>query len=457
MLRSIHVRFILVNVLVVIVSILLTTLLAGRMTGDEFRRFTESGNAGRQGRLVSTLTDFYMLSGSWTDVQATVDQMSRVTGERIALMDSDGVIMADSGRDLVGKTFSLNRVPSFGKIMVNGVAVGGVITNPNNNPPPPLENVFYLTINRLILMSASVAGFIAIVVTLLLSRRILQPIAALTAAARRMGKGDLGVRVVVKSKDEVGELGHAFNTMADGLSRLEQLRRNMVSDVAHELRTPLTNLRGYLEAAREGVIAPDNALIESLYEEAMLLNAMTNDLQDLAMAEARQLSLVRNPINMADLVQSAVESERLQADKRGQCLHTDVAATTAKVDADATRIGQVLRNLLNNAMEFTPRGGEVRVTGRVRDQFYDVEVHDTGPGIPPEHLPLIFERFYRVDPSRTRSTGGAGLGLTIVKTLVEAHGGRVWVQSTPGAGSTFGFSLPLVPFPKSVARQASTT
>jgi two-component system sensor histidine kinase BaeS len=150
---------------------------------------------------------------------------------------------------------------------------------------------------------------------------------------------------------------------------------------------------------------------------------------------------------MAALVDSTVESLRLHAEQCGLRLQSNVAADVPAVEADATRIGQVLRNLLNNAMDFTPRGGEVSVNAHVREHFVDVEVRDTGPGIAAEHLPFVFERFYRVDPSRTRATGGAGLGLTIVKSLVEAHGGRVWVRSEPGAGSTFGFSLPLAAQP----------
>ena len=164
-------------------------------------------------------------------------------------MDTTGLVVADSGHDLLGETFLPNRVPPSGKIYVNGVLVGGVMVNPDNVPPPPRDNVFPLTINRMIMLSASVAGFIAIVMTLLLSPHRAAYRCANGSSTRRMDDGDLSVRVDVKTKDEVGELGQAFNSMADGLSRLEQLRRNMVNDVAHELRTPLTNLRGYLEAS----------------------------------------------------------------------------------------------------------------------------------------------------------------------------------------------------------------
>jgi len=464
MLRSLHFRFIVANVLVVIVSVALTALIASRVTGNEFQRFMDQGDVLRGRRLVTILSDVYGQSGSWADVQPAVERMSQTNGERVAVADSSGTIVGDSGHDLIGQTVPSDRLPHLGKMFFDGVHVGYLLVNPASAfaptagspqyapapprnsasvPSPPDRGGFLNAMNRYVLLSALVAGVIAILVTLILWRRVLQPVADLTAAAHKMEKGDLSVRVKVEGKDEVGQLGQAFNAMADGLSRLEQLRRNMVNDVAHELRTPLTNLRGYLEAARDEMVSPDSKWIDSLYEETMLLNRLTNDLQDLALAEARQLRLVRLPVNLGGLAQSALDAVRRQAEARGLRLGLAVVPDLPPADADPERIGQVLRNLLNNALEFTPRGGEVTVTVGLGSPGLRVDVHDTGPGIAPEHLPLVFERFYRVDPSRSRATGGAGIGLTIVKNLVEAHGGRVWADSTPGAGSTFGFSLPV--------------
>jgi signal transduction histidine kinase len=258
-----------------------------------------------------------------------------------------------------------------------------------------------------------------------------------------MEKGDLTARVKATSSDEIGQLAHAFNAMADGLARQEQLRRNMVSDVAHELRTPLTNIRGYLEAAKDGLVQPDGALVDNLYEEAMLLNRLVNDLQELALAEAGQLRLERHSVKVGDVVRTTVEVLCPHAEARDISLVVQVPDDLPLVKADLHRVGQVLRNLMNNALDFTPPGGQVTVTAQPDGKWVSVQVRDTGPGIAPEHLPYVFERFYRADPSRTRATGGAGLGLAIVKQLVEAHGGRVWVESTLGAGTTFGFTLPL--------------
>jgi signal transduction histidine kinase len=348
----------------------------------------------------------------------------------------------------------------------------------------PIQTGFISTVNRSLLLAAGAAGLAALLLTAALSRRILGPVEALTAAARKMEKGDLSQRVTVRSQDEIGELARAFNAMADGLARIEQLRRHMVTDVAHELRTPLTNIRGYLEALRDGVARPDAPLIDSLHEEALLLNRLIDDLQDLALAEAGQLRLARRSIALGPLVEGAVSALRPALAGRGLAITLDLPADLPCADADAARVGQVLRNLLSNAITHTPRGGSITITAttddrpptaedrglKIEDSSVSVDealssilyplssnllsivgrrssvvirVHDTGPGIAAEHLPHIFERFYRADRARARTTGGAGLGLTIVKQLVEAHGGCVWAVSAPGRGAMFAFTLPI--------------
>jgi signal transduction histidine kinase len=220
----------------------------------------------------------------------------------------------------------------------------------------------------------------------------------------------------------------------------------MVTDVAHELRTPLTNLRGYLEALREGVAEPRRDVIDSLYEEAMLLSQLVDDLQDLTLSEAGQLELHREPTDLPALLTSVAQALRPQLEARHIGLAVDWPTDLPRVDVDRQRVGQVLRNLLANALRYTPDRGHIWLDARTDPEHASVvvRVRDTGPGIPPEHLDNVFERFYRVDGSRTRGTGGSGIGLTIVKQLVEAHGGRVEARSSPGQGATFSFSLPTV-------------
>jgi signal transduction histidine kinase len=231
--------------------------------------------------------------------------------------------------------------------------------------------------------------------------------------------------------------------MAADLEHTEQLRRNMVADIAHELRTPLSNLRGYLEAIRDGVIKPDKKAIRSLNEESAILSRLVNDLQELSLADAGEIKLNIQSEDINALIKDTITGMQAKAAARGLTLTADLPTAPPAVSIDAHRIKQVLLNLLENAVAHTEKGGKITVTAGRREKMIYVSVADTGEGIPAEDLPLIFERFYRVDRSRTRKTGGSGLGLTIAKRLVEAHGGTIEVKSEPGQGSTFTFTVPI--------------
>ncbi|HXY75107.1 MAG TPA: ATP-binding protein, partial [Dehalococcoidales bacterium] len=257
------------------------------------------------------------------------------------------------------------------------------------------------------------------------------------------GKGELSARVVTKDKGELGDLAGAFNSMANDIEKNEKLRRNMIADTAHELRTPLSNIRGYLEAIQDGVIQPDNAIITSLSEEAALLSRLTDDLQDLAMADAGILKLVKQPENIIDIINNSITAVTGRVSGKGIMLHTDLPEELPLCNVDAHRIMQVILNLVNNAITHTPTGGMITISAAQHGPQISVTVKDTGEGIPAEDLPNIFERFYRVDKSRNRATGGHGLGLTIAKRLVEAHGGHISAQSELGKGSSFTFTIPL--------------
>jgi signal transduction histidine kinase len=310
--------------------------------------------------------------------------------------------------------------------------------------PDPIQSGFVRGVNQALGLALVVAGLAALLLTAALSRRIIRPVEELTLAAQAMATGDLSRRVTVRAPDEIGTLGRAFNSMADSLQRAESLRRTLVGDVAHELRTPLTNIRGYLEALRDGVARPNARMIDSLHEEALLLNRLIDDLQDLALAEAGQLRLQREPADLGAVVEQALSAARPRIEAKGVSCDHELPPGLPMVAIDAERVGQVLRNLLNNALTHTPAGGVISVLAQVEGpgDIVAVSVCDTGCGIAADDLPLIFERFYRADRSRNRATGGAGLGLTIVRQLVEAHGGSVRVTSEPGLGSCFTFTLP---------------
>ncbi len=442
--RSLRLRLFLAFIALVTVTLGAVALFASRTTSSQFQRYLEHGAMMRRRRLEALLAVYYTQAHGWTGVQPLVEEMEQIGGERVVLVDEAGRIIADSSRKLIGQPIGRNWAPPEALISAGGQKVGSIFVNPPGGPPGgPNEGTFLGSVNRSLMVAVGAAVVAAVLLTSLLSRRILAPVEALTRVARRMEKGDLSQRVQVRSQDEIGQLAHAFNAMADGLAHIEELRRNMVSDIAHELRTPLANLRGYLEALSDGIVEPSPELLRSLHEESLLLSRLVDDLQELALADAGKLTLVRQPTALAAIVQQAVNGLLPQASAKGLGIRADLPEGLPAVDVDARRVGQVLRNLLENAVAYTPGGGEAIVTARAAEGAVEVSVRDTGEGIGAEHLPYIFERFYRADKSRARATGGAGLGLAIARQLVEAHGGRIWAESEVGKGSVFTFTLPI--------------
>ncbi|NPV09961.1 MAG: HAMP domain-containing protein [Anaerolineae bacterium] len=444
MFRSLRLRLLLAMALVVALALSTVALFASRATSNEFQRYVEHGGLVRFRRLQAYLATYYDRQGRWDGVQPLVEQMAQLGGDRVILTDPEGLVVADSAGTLSGQW--LQRMPPEppGLIVLGGRPVGAVFLRPPDNPENGnRESSFLTSVNRSLLVSVAVTGSAAVLLALGLSRRILRPVEALTQAARAVGEGDLSRRVAVTSDDEIGELARAFNSMAESLARLEQARRNLVTDVAHELRTPLSNLRAYLEGMCDGVIEPSPEAIVSIHEEALLLSKLVDDLQELSLAEAGAMKLYRRPLALPETVSKALAAFREQAATKGISLATDLPPNLPLVNADPDRVGQVLRNLLSNAVAHTPGGGHVSLIARVSGTEVQVTVQDDGVGIPEEHLPHIFDRFYRADDSRTRTTGGSGLGLAIVQQLVQAHGGRVWVESTEGEGSLFHFTLPV--------------
>jgi signal transduction histidine kinase len=323
----------------------------------------------------------------------------------------------------------------------DGSPLGILFALPYSPPVPDDPEASIRRLRQALLLAALAAAIVSIFLTILLSRRILRPVEALTAAARRMEAGDLAQRVDARGRDEIGDLARAFNAMAERRATADRLRQDLVSDVAHELRSPVTNLRCQIEALEDGLAQPTPEALGSLAEEVTLLTTLIEDLQELALAEAGQLEIEPGPLTLAAEVERAVKALRPRLTAKNLRLDVDLPPDLPDVHADARRLAQILRNLLENAITHTPPGGMIRLQGRRQGREIEITVEDSGPGIAAEHLPFLFERFYRTDASRTRATGGAGLGLAIVKQLAAAHGGRVWAASEPGRGATFGFSL----------------
>jgi two-component system, OmpR family, sensor histidine kinase BaeS len=294
-----------------------------------------------------------------------------------------------------------------------------------------------------VLAAAGLVAVSALVGTVLLSRRVLRPIGTLTSASRLLGAGDLSERVPVVGTDELAELGRSFNRMADSLQRGEERQRRLVADVAHELRTPLANLRGYLEALKDGVITPDAELFASLHEEAVLQQRIVDDLQELALAEAGALAYHRTRVDLAELLETTRAAHHALAESAGVRLVVE-APEPVPAQADPDRLRQVLGNLVTNALRASSSGGTITLSAAPNGSTATMRIADTGTGIPANDLPYVFDRFWRADGARGRSTGGSGLGLAITRQIVVDHGGAITVDSAVGAGTTFTITLPIV-------------
>jgi signal transduction histidine kinase len=289
------------------------------------------------------------------------------------------------------------------------------------------------------------AAVVAVVASIFVSRSLSAPIRAMTVASQRISEGHYSERVHVKGEDELGLLAGSFNRMAEKLEQTETMRRQLIGDVSHELRTPLTAIKGSMEGLMDNVLPADAETFSQIHEEADRLSRLVDDLQELSRVEAGSFELDRKPVAVSDLAAFTLKRLSRQFEAKGVTLTSNLPDTLPPVLADEDRIGQVMLNLVGNALRYTPLGGRVTISAEVHGHEVEISVTDTGDGIPPEHLPHIFDRFYRVDKSRSRQAGGgSGIGLTIAKYLVEAHNGTIRVESAgDGRGSTFRFTLPV--------------
>lgn len=312
-----------------------------------------------------------------------------------------------------------------------------------------LFNNFRAAVTEAMILAALASSVVAVLVSLLVSRQVVAPVREIMLASQRISEGHYNERVQVPgdvSKDELDELSQLalrFNRMAASLEQTEVMRRQLIADVTHELRTPLTAVKGSMEGLIDGVLPADEGTFQQIISEAERLQRLVNDLQELSRVEAGAYELNIHSIRVSDLLTTIKARLGRQFEEKGVILEITLPNDLLQVLADEDRIGQVLLNLVGNALQYTPPGGKVQVTAAAqRDEVY-IAVSDSGMGIPAEHLPHLFTRFYRVDKSRSHAGGGSGIGLTIAKYLVEAQGGSIWAQSEgAGRGSTFTFSLP---------------
>jgi len=391
---------------------------------------------------------------------------------RIRILDQQGIVLVDSmgeedvGHDLSGveevaqalsgqpgKAIRLaeSRIGIGGRTMYVAVSIwvdrqvaGAVYLSQSMSD---LLAVIYDLRWRLVI-SAGVAAVVASTAGLLLSRALTRPIQQLTLAADEVARGDLERQVPVRSADEIGRLGQAFNRMIAQLRATERMRTDFVSNVSHELRTPLTAIKGLVETLRDGAVDDRKVrdrFLATVEDETDRLIRLVNDLLVLSKADSQALKLKREPLDVRDLIERSVHKLAPQLEEKGLLVEVSASEEPRLVVADADRIEQVLVNLLDNAIKYSPQGGRITVAideGSPTQGMVGVAVRDQGLGIPAGDLPRVFERFYRVDRARSRDGGGSGLGLSIAKAIVEAHGGEITLRSEEGQGTTVRFTLP---------------
>ena len=401
----------------------------------------------RRARIERLVSRNYSVEFQWEQIQPALEQAGRVSGRRIVVTNQHGDIVGDSHKGFGVPWRRHDKTIISSPIVVGDQEVGFFALDSENVPgaiPEPPISRLASAVNRYLLWAGLASGVVGVLMVSLVSRRLLSPMQALGHAARRLGGGDLTQRVPATGPTELVDLAGSFNAMAGSLQNAEEQRRNLVADVAHELRTPLSNIQGYLEAVKDGLLEPNEETIDTIYQQAVHLSQLVEDLRLLAQVEEGSLGLNIEPDSLPEVLRRSVEAFRARAEAEGVELSIYTPADFPLVTMDRTRIAQVVANLLENAIRHTPSGGRVEVRlGEAAIAKATVTVSDSGEGIPTQELPNIFERFHRVDPSRARSTGGAGLGLTIAKQLVEAHGGTIHAESALGQGSRFVFELPL--------------
>lgn len=303
---------------------------------------------------------------------------------------------------------------------------------------------FRASFNEALLYAALAAMVVAVLLSLLFSRGVIAPVQAMSLATQRIAAGRYDERVQVDGEDELAQLALRFNQMAEKLDQVEFMRRRLIGDVSHELRTPLTAIQGSMEGLIDGILPANDETFQQIHAEADRLNRLVDDLQELSRVEARAYELDLRPLDVSALIKTVTKRLVPRFESKRITLNLELPPDLSPVLADEDRAVQVLTNLTGNALQYTPEGGRITIFAKRLNEEIQISVRDTGIGIPPEHLSHIFDRFYRVDKSRSRqSGGGSGIGLTIARALVEAQGGYIWVETAgEGQGSVFSFTLP---------------
>ncbi|MCA9958731.1 MAG: HAMP domain-containing protein [Anaerolineales bacterium] len=450
--HSLWFRFTAAFLLVALVGITAVALLATQATSANFRHYLSQDQAGEWAGLVNNLANLYQRQGNWAGAAAFIQaerpgQGQGFGGVGLVLLDMDGVeIAAGGGRG--SRPSSAADADLVLPIVVNGEEVATLLVREPGSSGSRAAEQFLADVNRALWIGGGLSVLLALALGVVLARWLTRPLSHLTQATQQMARGDLAQQVPVQAQGELGQLARSFNQMAGALAAAEQQRRQLLADVAHELRTPLSIMRGHMEAMLDGVfdMSPDNLAL--VHEETLLLGRLVEDLRTLSLAESGQLPLNERASDLRDLVQQALSAFLPLAEAEDVQLDATIPAAVPLVLADPDRLQQVLGNLVSNALRHVVRGDTavpaVQIRLEAQPDAVMIQVVDNGPGLSATGKQHVFDRFWRADSARARDEGGSGLGLAISRAIVEAHHGRIWVESEPGAGATFAFALPIM-------------
>ncbi len=435
--------------LVSLIAIGLAALFVWATTATEFNNFLVDQ---RQTQFVTVATDYYQSQGNWRGVDAALREQGLLPpfaqpGSRppdpqpFALVDNQGAVIIPGGQYQPGQKISKEVIGNGAPISIAGQAVGTVLNTGQAPVRSAIEDKYLASVNQSLLVAAVGGALIALLLGLFVARTLTRPVRELTTATHALAHGDLQQQVPVRSRDELGELAQAFNQMSADLARATQLRRQMTADIAHDLRTPLTVIGGYVEALRDQILPSTPERFEMIYGEVRHLQQLVEDLRTLSLADAGELRLNRQPIAPRALLAQVAALFQHRAEQQNIALTVEAADTLPVISIDEGRMLQMLSNLAANALRYTPDGGHITLSAVDRSGGVQLSVRDDGAGIPADALPHIFERFYRADQSRQQTAGESGLGLAIARSIVEAHGGAISVESEMGKGTTFTIGL----------------
>ncbi|NUM47553.1 MAG: HAMP domain-containing protein [Anaerolineales bacterium] len=450
-------RLFLSFLLLILITTLSVTFLARWQMNVALERFSSRGGFAGAEALVTSLENYYYTNQTWEGVTSlfqTHKQGGQGMGPGGPGPENETYLLADPSNILLVDTSQVNFTPSPREITpeeqeraiairVNRKIVGYLIPAARPGLAPPIENGLLTVINRGALFATAISGVLAVILALILGYVLLRPVRTLTQASAALGAGDLDQRVPVEGDDEIAHLGRTFNLMAESLQQSQTRRKAMTADIAHELRTPLSVQRANLEAIQDGIYPLTPESIQPVYEQTLLLERLVDDLRTLALADAGELELIKTETDILGLVQRVVEQFQPHAKSRNQTISSTLPPSCAIVEADPGRVEQILGNLLTNAIRHTPEDGQITVEVQCASGKVQLSVRDTGPGIPEDSLPYLFERFYRGDRSRSRVEGGTGLGLSIARRLADAHGGKLEAANYPTGGAVFTLTLPV--------------